>query len=330
MVSIPRPLALILAVTGLAAVEASAKLLSLDERCRCVREGQDHREYVRCIRQNAKRYIRFEARFAPADQRRRLTRAEVRAAARARVAEAVASRCGIPEYLCDLVDRPCPAGETCDVRGCEITVGVCVPTPASCPTDGKPRCTCAGETDPYGRTYANECERLRAGARTDPYSNSPFTSCAPSCGGPEKLECPAPLVCRYPDWTCGVFDEHGRCEEPQPTVPGAVCGCDGTTYPGRDEAAQAGVRVAHPNECGELCGGPPAFQCRAGAFCMKEWGRCNRPAVWGTCRELTSESCLQLGPVCGCDGVMYPRACEAVFAGTDVAGYPVNGVCPAQ
>ena len=111
-------------------VEAPAKLISLDERCRCAGEWRDHTHYVRCIKRNAKRYLRFEAWITRPNGRRRIPKAELRAAARARVTQAFASRCGMPEYLCD-ADRPCAAGEVCDIRGCDATVGVCVPVPES-------------------------------------------------------------------------------------------------------------------------------------------------------------------------------------------------------
>jgi len=310
-----------------AAIDVEAKILSLDDRCRCTREWADHAEYVRCVKRNAKRYLRFEARFDP-NGRRRLTRRELRAAARARVAEAVASRCGIPEYLCD-ADRPCAPGEVCDVRDCEETLGVCVPTPESCPTGGTLRCTCGTETDPLGRAYANDCERLRAGAKLNTFGNPPYTKCRPSCGGAEGLACPEGLVCLLPDRTCGMFDEHGACDQAPAVGGSSVCGCDGTTYPTRDAAARAGARVAYPGECGAFCGGPTHLACQPDEYCLKDWGVCDRPDVWGNCRAVTNRSCLPLGPVCGCDGRLYPRACDAVFAGTDVADYPVDGACAA-
>jgi hypothetical protein len=185
-----RTFALLVTVLAVGApIDAPAKIISLDERCRCADERRDHAQYVRCIKRNVKRYLRFEARFAPGAVRRRIPKAELRAAARARVAEAEASRCGMRQYLCD-ADRPYAAGETCDVRGCEQTVGVCVPIPESCPADGVPRCTCGTDEDPFGLTYANDCERIRAGAKLDDYGNSPYTQCTPSCGGPEGLTCP--------------------------------------------------------------------------------------------------------------------------------------------
>ena len=307
------------------AVDASAKILALEDRCRCA-VAESHARYVRCVKRNAKRYIRLEARFARDLERRRMSRAEVRAAARARVADAVASRCGVPEHRCD-VDRPCPTGETCDVRGCDATAGVCVPTPASCPTDGARRCTCATAAEPWGLVVANDCERVRAGVHIDPYQNPPFYECRPACGGPEHAECPTGLVCNEPDGTCGAYGEHGRCGEPSQPNEYEVCGCDGTAYTGRGAAAAAGVRILHNGKCGSACGGPLVVACLPGTYCMKPWGVCGYAGIWGDCRALTDATCFPTGPMCGCDGNLYPRACDAVFAGTDVAGYPVDGAC---
>jgi hypothetical protein len=77
---------------------------------------------------------------------------------------------------------------------------------------------------------------------------------------------------------------------PLDTAP-VVCGCDATTDPSRAAAWEAGVSVAHYGECGSQCGGPPGFACFPGE--------------------------------------LYPRACDAVFAGTDVAGCPIDGACAA-
>src|SRR5205809_473239 len=235
-----RVLVSLLAVMSLAGPpSAFAKLLSLELRCPCTRpsrEWQGHAAYVRCVKRNAPRYLRLEAQLDRMRGAPRRSRAELRAAARARVAEAMASRCGYESYRCDLRTRPCPPGEACDVRMCELTAGVCVPTPAACPTDGPLRCTCVSEADPFGLTYATECD-----------------------------------------------------------------------------ADRAGVLIAHGGTCGTQCGGPPSFACPPGLECLKEWGTCEQPDTWGVCRDV---ACLPLGEVCGCDGQLYPRPCDAIRAGT--------------
>jgi hypothetical protein len=325
----PRALAIVVSVAALMWTAAAfAKLISLDDRCACARPWRDHAHYVRCIKQNAYRYLRLEARVAHSrGDGPRPTRAALRAATRARVAEAVGSRCGYEQYRCDVRERPCPAGETCDVRGCDETRGVCVPTPQTCSGDGKPRCTCGSDTDPYGRTYPSECERLRAGAALDAFANAPYTTCLLSCGGADGLACPPFLACRYPDGTCGAYGEHGRCielsaSEVCPASP--VCGCDGVTYVTRCAAAGVGVHVAHPGRCGSRCGGPPHLACAPGLYCFKDWGVCERDDAWGVCRGVL---CLPLGAVCGCDGRLYRRPCDAILAGTQVRGLAVNGEC---
>src|SRR2546425_920661 len=325
----PRVLASLLAVMTLAGLpSASAKLLSLELRCPCTRPSREwlgHAAYVRCVKRNAFRYLRLEA---PLDRVRgepRRSRAELHAAARARVAEASASRCGYESYRCDLRTRPCPPGETCDVRMCDLTAGVCVPTPAACPTDGAPRCTCVSEADPFGLAYANDCERLRAGAVLDVFRNPPFQICDPSCGGPDRLACAPPRTCIYPWGACSTLTQHGRCVEAREACPGPVCGCDGITYATECGADRAGVLVAYGGTCGTQCGGPPSFTCPPGLECLKAWGTCEQPDTWGVCRDV---ACLPLGEVCGCDGQLYPRPCDAIRAGTQVRGFPVDGECP--
>jgi len=241
------------------------------------------------------------------------------------VAEASASRCGYESYRCDLGTRPCPSGETCDVRMCDLTAGVCVPTPAACPTEGALRCTCVSEADPFGLAYANDCERLRAGAVLDVFRNPPFQICDPSCGGPDHLACAPPRTCVYPWGACSTLTQHGRCVEAPEYCPGPVCGCDGITYATECDADRAGVLVAYGGTCGTQCGGPPSFTCPPGLECLKEWGTCEQPDTWGVCRDV---ACLPLGEVCGCDGQLYPRPCDAIRAGTQVRGFPVDGECP--
>lgn len=322
------PMVVVSVATVLWTAVASAKLISLDDRCACAGPWRSHSRYVRCVKQNAYRYLRFEARLEQGWGGATPTRAELRAAARVRVAEAVRSRCGYEQYRCEVGSQPCPTGETCDVRGCERTRGVCVPTPESCAANVDLRCTCSTATEPYGRAYSNDCERLRAGAALDAFANPPYTRCQPSCGGREGLTCPEPLTCLYPDGTCGAFGEHGRCVErsaDRVCPPAPVCGCDDTTYSTRCEADDAGVHVAYAGACGARCGGPPHLACAPDLYCFKDWNICDQVNAWGVCRRAL---CLEMGTVCGCDGEQYARPCDAIFAGTQVRGYPVNGECP--
>ncbi|MBM4318820.1 MAG: hypothetical protein FJ125_02425, partial [Deltaproteobacteria bacterium] len=53
----------------------------------------------------------------------------------------------------------CPAGAICNIRHCDVGgQGICVALPESCPEVHVPVCSCDG------RLFANDCERIRAGA----------------------------------------------------------------------------------------------------------------------------------------------------------------------
>src|SRR6266403_1270964 len=122
---------------------------------------------------------------------------------------------------------------------------------------------------PTGLAYANDCERLRAGAVLDVFRNPPFQSCDPSCGGPDRLACAPPRTCIYPWGACSTLTQHGRCVEAREACPGPVCGCDGITYATECGADRAGVLVAYGGTCGTQCGGPPSFTCPPGLECLK-------------------------------------------------------------
>ncbi|HEX4966412.1 MAG TPA: Kazal-type serine protease inhibitor domain-containing protein [Thermoanaerobaculia bacterium] len=69
----------------------------------------------------------------------------------------------------------CPSGEACKypIGKCNVAdlSGTCVKVPATCPTTNRPVCGCDG------KTYTNQCELLKAGAREDHAG-----ACTPSKG----------------------------------------------------------------------------------------------------------------------------------------------------
>jgi hypothetical protein len=68
------------------------------------------------------------------------------------------------------------------------------------------------------------------------------------------------------------------------------------------------------------CGGfSPRAECPADEFCDRPQDTCGVADEPGTCRARPTECPTIYMPVTGCDGVMYPNACSAHAAGTDVA-----------
>ena len=112
---------------------------------------------------------------------------------------------------------------------------------------------------------------------------------------------------------CGLaFDtETGELTQP-------VCGCDGVTYQGACMAS--GHRIAHDG----VCGAATCFSnddCAEGVVCV---GECDSV---GACKLMSFRSCgvpPNSEPACGCDGVTYQSACQAIDAGQRLDHY---GVC---
>lgn len=217
---------------------ARAKLLpgisTVDGRCPCAsrptgRPWPSHEAYARCVGRLANRLVR--AGSATADE------------AASKMALADASSCGDPALRCRYDRRPCPAGSTCEHPGLNQRylaewIGVCLPPPESCPADELPVC------GSDWLTYANDCERHRAGVEKQFKG-----ACPPRCGGPEGLTCPEGSVCDCLA-RCGTQGEWGQCvQRPSGCHPtyGAfgrgVRGCDGTTYASTCEAWELGVTV---------------------------------------------------------------------------------------
>lgn len=139
--------------------------------------------------------------------------------------------------------KRCPEGFVCDLpagscKGADLQ-GICRPRPEACPRDFRPVCGCDG------KTYPNDCERLKAGAQ-----KAHDGECRRDYGGCSgNGDCARPEYCAFPFGAC---DGRGRCE-PRPEVCPfiflPVCGCDGVTYSNSCFAAMAGVSVRSQGEC---------------------------------------------------------------------------------
>ena len=141
----------------------------------------------------------------------------------------------------------CSAGQFCNIpEGCDSGVtGVCVATPASCPSDEAPVCGCDGED------YLNECMANMAGTTVDHVG-----TCGGLCGGAFGIPCPAGEFCQLPRQSC-CCDYLGTCvpivfDCPDHCQP--VCGCDGVTYKTECHAVREGVATYRPGRCNEVQG----------------------------------------------------------------------------
>lgn len=154
----------------------------------------------------------------------------------------------------------CAEGEVCDVRSCsEEASGVCVARPEGCPAVEDPVCGCDGAT------YANDCERLRAGAALD---HAGACGSGTLCGGIAGFRCPPGEVCDihgcWPDASGTCVPSPGVCD----TRFDPVCGCDGATYGNDCERLAAGAALDHEGAC------EPA------PVCVPECRTTSRGAAW--------------------------------------------------
>ena len=202
--------------------------------------------------------------------------------------------CEDPEAFCKYPEGTCGDGDV---------VGLCTFMRGGCPRVADPVCGCDGVT------YSNECVADEVGVSVL------------HRGECEPQHCWSHDMCQ-PDQYCfldGCLAETGVCvPRPEfcPDVWDPVCGCDGVTYPNECHAARAGMSIDYLGMCdgaycfsNDMC---PADQYCFFHVCAVKSGACIRrpeacPDVWE--------------PVCGCDGVTYPNACEAARAGMSVDHY---------
>jgi hypothetical protein len=87
---------------------------------------------------------------------------------------------------------------------------------------------------------------------------------------------------------------------------------------GTDQSAIT-VDPLPPGGVGAPCGGIAARTCRPNLYCQfPATARCGQADQGGTCQVRPTICTDQVDPVCGCNGVTYPNACEAASAGTSV------------
>jgi hypothetical protein len=87
-------------------------------------------------------------------------------------------------------------------------------------------------------------------------------------------------------------------------------GSDGGTSTDSGSGTDGGL----PGECGGMAG----IACPSGMWCEFPIGTCHEPDARGTCRKREALPCPPPAPtdrVCGCDGVTYNSACEAISSG---------------
>jgi hypothetical protein len=102
-----------------------------------------------------------------------------------------------------------------------------------------------------------------------------------------------------------------------------VCGCDGNTYQNTCLARQAGQSARYDDPCGATCSSND--DCGDDRMCWFGFSlddKCGlEPGAEGVCMN-AEVRCSEgpgicIGPVCGCDGVTYERACGALRAGVN-------------
>ncbi|XP_032503144.1 agrin isoform X2 [Phocoena sinus] len=233
----------------------------------------------------------------------------------------------------------CVMGRTGATRGLllqKVRSGQCQPRdqcPEACKFSavclsrrGRPRCSCDrvicdGAYKPVcahdGRTYDNDCRRQQAECqqqRSIPAKRQGPCDQPPSpCRG---VQCPFGAMCAVKNG-----EAECACQRACSGIYDPVCGSDGVTYGSTCELEATAcafgreIRVARRGPC-DRCG-----QCRFGALCEAETGRCVCP----------SECVASAQPVCGSDGRTYASECELhVHACTRQIGLHVASAGPCE